>query len=105
MAVIASGKAGMPEIVDAKSAEYLAFREAVTNVAILLAQAIVRDGEGATKFITVKVEAGRNVEECRKVAFAIAHSTLKLGPQSGDGLQSDGSFHQHGPQLYLLQAM
>ena len=74
--LIASGKAGMPEIVDAKSAEYLAFREAVTNVAILLAQAIVRDGEGATKFITVKVEAGRNVEECRKVAFAIAHSPL-----------------------------
>ncbi len=74
--LIASGKMDMPEITDAKSAEYLAFREAVTAVAIQLAQAIVRDGEGATKFITVKVEAGRNEDECRKVAYAIAHSPL-----------------------------
>ena len=41
-----------------------------------LAQAIIRDGEGATKFITVRVEQGANREECRKVAFAIAHSPL-----------------------------
>ncbi|MGE4109094.1 MAG: bifunctional glutamate N-acetyltransferase/amino-acid acetyltransferase ArgJ [Burkholderiales bacterium] len=74
--LIASGKADMPEITDAKSAEYLAFRDAVTAVAVTLAQAIVRDGEGATKFITVKVEAGRSEEECRKVAYAIAHSPL-----------------------------
>lgn len=74
--LIASSKAAMAEILDAKSPEYLAFREAVTEVAIQLAQAIVRDGEGATKFITVKVESGRNVKECRKVAFAIAHSPL-----------------------------
>jgi len=74
--LIATARAAMTEITDAKSPEYLAFRDAVTAVATTLAQAIVRDGEGATKFITIKVEAGRNEEECRKVAFAIAHSPL-----------------------------
>jgi len=74
--LMASGKAEMAEIVDAKSPEYRAFRDAVTAVAITLAQAIVRDGEGATKFITIKVEGGRDEEECRKVAYAIAHSPL-----------------------------
>lgn len=74
--LMATGKAEMPEIADAKSADYLAFRDAVTAVATTLAQAIVRDGEGATKFITVSVEAGRNEDECRKVAYAIAHSPL-----------------------------
>jgi glutamate N-acetyltransferase/amino-acid N-acetyltransferase len=74
--LIATGKAAMDEITDAKSADYLEFRDAVTAVAITLAQAIVRDGEGATKFITIRVEAGRDEEECRKVAFAIAHSPL-----------------------------
>jgi glutamate N-acetyltransferase/amino-acid N-acetyltransferase len=43
---------------------------------MILAQAIVRDGEGATKFITVKVEGGRSEQECEKVAFSIAHSPL-----------------------------
>jgi glutamate N-acetyltransferase/amino-acid N-acetyltransferase len=74
--LIATGKAAMPEITDAKSAEYTAFRDMVTDVAAELAQAIIRDGEGATKFITVRVEAGRSEEECRKVALAIAHSPL-----------------------------
>jgi glutamate N-acetyltransferase/amino-acid N-acetyltransferase len=74
--LIVTGKAPMAEITDAKSPEYLAFRDAVTAVSTTLAQAIVRDGEGATKFITIKVEAGRDEEECRKVAFAIAHSPL-----------------------------
>ncbi len=74
--LLASGKVAMTEIIDAKSAEYRAFRDAVTAVATTLAQAIVRDGEGATKFITIKVEDGRNDEECRKVAYAIAHSPL-----------------------------
>jgi glutamate N-acetyltransferase/amino-acid N-acetyltransferase len=46
------------------------------EVAQTLAQAIVRDGEGATKFITVRVEGGASAEECRKVAYAIAHSPL-----------------------------
>ena len=49
---------------------------AVTQVAQQLAQSIVRDGEGATKFVTVRVERGRGAAECRKVAYAIAHSPL-----------------------------
>jgi glutamate N-acetyltransferase / amino-acid N-acetyltransferase len=50
--------------------------DAITDVAQRLAQAIVRDGEGATKFVTVRIERGRNRDECRKVAYAIAHSPL-----------------------------
>jgi glutamate N-acetyltransferase/amino-acid N-acetyltransferase len=50
--------------------------EAVTDVSQSLAQAIIRDGEGATKFVTVRVERGRNTAECRRVAYAIAHSPL-----------------------------
>jgi glutamate N-acetyltransferase/amino-acid N-acetyltransferase len=49
---------------------------AIGDVSRKLAQAIVRDGEGATKFVTIRVERGRNVEECRRVAYAIAHSPL-----------------------------
>jgi len=49
---------------------------AITQVATQLAQAIIRDGEGATKFITVRVEGGRSVADCRKVAYAIGHSPL-----------------------------
>jgi glutamate N-acetyltransferase/amino-acid N-acetyltransferase len=74
--LIATGRADMPEIADAKSAGFAALTEAVTAVATELAQAIIRDGEGATKFITVRVEGGRREEECRKVAYAIAHSPL-----------------------------
>ncbi len=74
--LIASGLAQMPEIVDGDSAAFRAFRDGVTDIAMRLAQAIVRDGEGATKFITVKVESGRDEIECRKVAYAIAHSPL-----------------------------
>jgi glutamate N-acetyltransferase/amino-acid N-acetyltransferase len=51
-------------------------RAALIEVAVQLAQAIVRDGEGATKFITVQVDGGRDAAECRKVAYAIAHSPL-----------------------------
>ena len=74
--LITSGRADMPEIADAGSSEYAAFRDGVTAVAMQLAQAIIRDGEGATKFITIRAEGGRNEEECRKVAYAIAHSPL-----------------------------
>jgi glutamate N-acetyltransferase/amino-acid N-acetyltransferase len=49
---------------------------AITDVAAQLAQAIVRDGEGATKFVTVRVERGRDAAECRRIAYAIAHSPL-----------------------------
>ncbi len=74
--LIASGEAAMAEIADPASPEFIALRDAVTQVSTLLAQAIVRDGEGATKFITIAVEGGATVEECRKVAYAIAHSPL-----------------------------
>jgi glutamate N-acetyltransferase/amino-acid N-acetyltransferase len=51
-------------------------RRAIEECAVALAQAIVRDGEGATKFIAIRVEGGRTVDECRRVAFGIAHSPL-----------------------------
>jgi glutamate N-acetyltransferase/amino-acid N-acetyltransferase len=56
--------------------ERAAMQAAINEVAILLAQAIVRDGEGATKFMTIRVEGGRDVAECRKIAYAVAHSPL-----------------------------
>jgi glutamate N-acetyltransferase/amino-acid N-acetyltransferase len=74
--LIATGRADMPEITDPNGADYAAFVDGVIAVALQLAQAIVRDGEGATKFITVRVDGGRTSEECRKVAYAIAHSPL-----------------------------
>lgn len=74
--LVATGKAENPEILDADSPAYQAFREAVIGISIELAQAIVRDGEGATKFITVAVEAGGSREECRKVGYAVGHSPL-----------------------------
>ena len=49
---------------------------AVTEVATVLAQAIVRDGEGATKFMTIEVEGGRDAAECKQIAYAVAHSPL-----------------------------
>ena len=58
------------------NADFIVLRDALTEVATTLAQAIVRDGEGATKFMTVIVENGQSEEECRKVAYAIAHSPL-----------------------------
>lgn len=73
--VVATGQSGAAEIV-ADGSDYIALRDAVTEVATLLAQAIVRDGEGATKFMTVNVEGGRDEAECRKIAYAIAHSPL-----------------------------
>ncbi len=74
--VIATGQAENTEIVDEHSNGYAAFREALAGIAIELAQALVRDGEGATKFIEVAVEGGRDRDECRAVAYAVAHSPL-----------------------------
>ena len=74
--LIATGQAGNATIADTASADYAAFRQAVLEVSILLAQAIVRDGEGATKFITLQIEGGKTREECRKVGYAIGHSPL-----------------------------
>ena len=74
--LIATHRAGHAPITQLESPEGAALREAVAGVAQQLAQAIVRDGEGATKFITVRVEGGRTNGECRQVAYAIAHSPL-----------------------------
>lgn len=74
--LIATGRADMPEVGDVKSAAFDALLDGVSAVAADLAQAIIRDGEGATKFITIRVEGGRKEEECRKVAYSIAHSPL-----------------------------
>jgi len=74
--VIATNKAGNPLVTELNSADGKALKDAMLNVARQLAQAIVRDGEGATKFITIQVEGGRTEAECRQVAYAIAHSPL-----------------------------
>jgi len=74
--LVATGKAGNPLIVGEGTAEFGKLQEAITDVARLLAQAIVRDGEGATKFITIVVEGGQSARECLRVAKSIAHSPL-----------------------------
>lgn len=74
--VIATNKAAHAPIESLASAEGQALKAAMLEVARKLAQAIVRDGEGATKFIAIKVEGGKSAAECRQVAYAIAHSPL-----------------------------
>jgi glutamate N-acetyltransferase/amino-acid N-acetyltransferase len=74
--VVATGRAGNPEIFGEGTAEFGKLCTAVLEVAQLLAQSIVRDGEGATKFITVNVEDGETREECMRVAKSIANSPL-----------------------------
>ncbi len=74
--VIATNKAQHAEITSLASAAGQALQAAMLGVARKLAQAIVRDGEGATKFITVRVEGGATTQECLKVAYAISHSPL-----------------------------
>jgi glutamate N-acetyltransferase/amino-acid N-acetyltransferase len=74
--LIATGAAGGPSIDKADDPRFAALRGAVLEVSQWLAQAIVRDGEGATKFITVRVEKGRDEAECNSVAYSIAHSPL-----------------------------
>ncbi|QJD91536.1 bifunctional glutamate N-acetyltransferase/amino-acid acetyltransferase ArgJ [Duganella dendranthematis] len=73
--LIATG-AGALEITSVEQPEYAQLRDAVTELSLFLAQAIVRDGEGATKFMSIIVEEGANVEECRKIAYSIGHSPL-----------------------------
>jgi glutamate N-acetyltransferase/amino-acid N-acetyltransferase len=76
LVVIASNQAGNAEITALDSADGQMLWHAMLGVARNLAQAIVRDGEGATKFITITVEGGRNAAECQLAAYAIAHSPL-----------------------------
>jgi len=75
LALMATGAAGVRFATEGEPG-FAALEEALTRVARSLAQAVVRDGEGATKFITVTVEEGRDQEECRRVAYAIARSPL-----------------------------
>ena len=74
--VVATGQAGNDPIIDLDSPDGLALEAALGQVARQLAHAIVRDGEGATKFITIEVSGGRTADECLLVAYAVAHSPL-----------------------------
>ncbi len=74
--LMATGQAGNPTITDPAGADYAALKAAVSAVSIELAQAMARDGEGATKFITVAIEGGRDHAECKQIAYAIARSPL-----------------------------
>lgn len=74
--LIATRQAGHAEITALDSADGQTLRAALVSLSQQLAQAIVRDGEGATKFITVQIDGGRDVDECRRAAYAIAHSPL-----------------------------
>jgi glutamate N-acetyltransferase / amino-acid N-acetyltransferase len=74
--LMATQAAGHAPITSLDTPDGHALREAVFDVCQRLAQAIVRDGEGATKFITVRVDGGRSVQECKQAAYAIAHSPL-----------------------------
>jgi glutamate N-acetyltransferase/amino-acid N-acetyltransferase len=74
--LIATGQAGNAEITDAAGADYATLKAALAEVAIELAQAMARDGEGATKFMTIEVEGGRDRAECKQIAYAIARSPL-----------------------------
>ena len=72
----ATGSAGGQEITEMSDARYPVVLEALTRIMMRLAQLIVRDGEGATKFMTVAVEGGNDTQECCDIAYSIAHSPL-----------------------------
>jgi N-acetylglutamate synthase (N-acetylornithine aminotransferase) len=110
--VIATNKAAHATIESLDSAPGRALKAALLGIARQLAQAIVRDGEGATKFITIKVEGGKTQAECRQVAYAIAHSPLvktaffASDPNLGRilaavGYAGIGDLEQTGIDLYL----
>ena len=110
--VIATNKAGHTPIDSLDSADGRILWGAMLEVARKLAQAIVRDGEGATKFIAIKVEGGKTKAECSQVAYAIAHSPLvktaffASDPNLGRILAAVGyagieDLDQNGIDLYL----
>ena len=74
--LLATGQAGNTVLADTRSPEYHALLEALQEVCVTLAQGLVRDGEGASKFVTVQVNGGRVERECLDVAYTIAHSPL-----------------------------
>lgn len=83
--LVASAAAGLPPVTDADSELYLALCKAVTEVCMDLANAIVKDGEGATRLVQVRVETAADIQEARDVAYTIAHSPLvKTAVFAGD---------------------
>ena len=74
--IMATGRCGQSEIDNTADPRYAQLKALLGSLALELAQAIVRDGEGATKFITVEVQNAKTREEARKVAYAVAHSPL-----------------------------
>ena len=74
--LMATGQSGAAPIAADADPRLAVLEGALVEVAAHLAQAIARDGEGATKFMAIQVEGGRNVEECRQIAYAVAHSPL-----------------------------
>lgn len=74
--LIATGRAALPEVTEKAGELYAQLKQAVFEVFMEVAQAIVRDGEGATKFVTVQVNGGGTHQECLDVAYAVAHSPL-----------------------------
>ena len=74
--LLATGRAGVPTIRNTNDEAYVIVADAITDVCMTLAQAIIRDGEGATKFITIEVEGGANEADCLATAYTIAHSPL-----------------------------
>lgn len=74
--LVATGKSGMSPVVDQGDERYGVLRAMIAKVAVGLAQAIVRDGEGATKFISIEVEGGRDKQECHQIALTVANSPL-----------------------------
>jgi glutamate N-acetyltransferase/amino-acid N-acetyltransferase len=74
--LIATGQAALPEITEASGELFAKLKQAVFEVCMDVAQAIVRDGEGATKFVTVEVNGGGNHQECLDVGYTVAHSPL-----------------------------
>jgi len=73
--LMATGKAGNSKIVD-KNEDYLQLFNAVSEVCLYLAQAIIRDAEGATKFVTLQVGSSKSIKDARQVAYTVAHSPL-----------------------------
>ena len=74
--LVATGQGGGAEIASKEDSRYQAVFSVLQRAFIRLAQLIVRDGEGATKFITVRVEGGNNTQECCDIAYSVAHSPL-----------------------------
>ncbi len=74
--LVATGQAKLAEVTQASGALFAELKQAVLDVSMELAQAIVRDGEGATKFVTVQANGGATHQECLDVAYAVAHSPL-----------------------------